>query len=72
MSVTFITTERGEKVFAVVPIRKYKKLLNKVAELEDIATYDKAVKRNMKFVELETALEEIEKSRKAKVRRTTK
>jgi hypothetical protein len=67
MSVTtFITDEKGKRLSAVVPIKKYEQLLEESEELEDIRAYDKAMRRKQEFIPLEDALKEIDKTRKKK------
>ncbi len=61
---TFVTNEKGERISAIVPIKKYEQLLNEAEELEDIKAYDKAMKRKLEFVPLEEAFKEIESNRK--------
>jgi hypothetical protein len=67
MSVTtFITDEKGKRLSAVVPIKKYEQFLEDAEELEDIRAYDKAMRRKQEFIPLEEALKELEKNRKKK------
>lgn len=63
---TFITDKKGKKISAVLPIKKYERLLEELEMLEDIKAYDKAKKRKQEFVPFETAIKEIESSRKNK------
>ena len=63
---TFIINEKGKRISAVVPIKKYEQLLQEAEELEDITAYDRALSRKMEFIPLEQALKEIEANRKKK------
>ena len=63
---TFITDDKGKRISAIVPIKKYEELLNEAEELEDIRAYDKAMRRKQEFIPLEEALKEIESNRKKK------
>ena len=59
---TFITDKKGKKISAVLPIKKYLKLLEDLEELEDIRMYD-AVKASK---EKSIPFEEFLKKHKAK------
>lgn len=65
MSTTFITNEKGERISAVVPIKKYLQWLEELEELADIRAYDKAKKRNEKPVPFRDAIQKRRKKRKA-------
>ncbi len=65
-STTFITDEKGKRISAIVPIKKYEALLLEAEELEDIKAYDKAMGRKQEFVPLELAIEKIEVIRNKK------
>ncbi len=65
-STTFITDNKGRKISAVLPIKKYEQLLEELEELEDIKAYDKAMKKKLEFVPLQQAFKEIDISRKKK------
>ena len=60
------TNDKGKRISAIVPIKKYEALLNEAEELEDIRAYDKAMRRKQEFIPLEEALKEIETSWKKK------
>ena len=67
MSVTtFITDEKGKRLSAVVPIKKYEQFLEESEELEDIRAYDKAMRRKQEFVPLDQALKELGRTSKKK------
>ena len=67
MSVTtFVTDDKGKRISAIVPIKRYQQLLNESEDLEDIKAYDKAMRRKHEFIPLEIALKELESSRKRK------
>lgn len=63
---TYITNENGKRISAVIPIKKYKHLLEESSELEDIKAFDKAMNRKQELIPLEQALKEIELLRKSK------
>jgi len=63
---TFVTNNKGKRISAIVPIKKYEQLLLEAEELEDIRAYDKAMRRKQEFVPLEDALKEIETTSKKK------
>ncbi len=48
METTFITDTKGNKLSAVLPIKKYMKLLEDAEELEDIRQYDAVKARKEK------------------------
>ncbi len=66
MSTTYITNDKGKRISAIVPIKKYEQLLSESEELEDVRAYDKAMNRKHDFLPLEDALKEIETTRKKK------
>lgn len=63
---TFITDNKGKRISAVVPIKKYQQLLEEAEELEDIRAFDKAMRQKHEFIPLEQALKNLEKTRKKK------
>ena len=63
---TFIIDEKGKRLSAIVPIKKYEQLLEESEELDDIRAYDKAMRRKQEFIPLEEALKELENNRKKK------
>jgi hypothetical protein len=63
---TFITDDKGKRLSAIVPIKKYQQLLHEAEDLEDIKAYDKAMRRKHEFIPLEQALKELDSSRKKK------
>ena len=40
MEISFITNSKGKKLSAIIPIKKYQKILSRLEELEDILLYD--------------------------------
>lgn len=50
LSTTFIIDEKGKKISAIMPIKKYEQMLKELEDLEDIRAYDKAMSRKQKFV----------------------
>ena len=63
---TFVTNDKGQRISAIVPIKKYEQLLSEAEELEDIRAYDKAMRRKQEFIPLEDALKELKTIRKKK------
>lgn len=63
---TFIVDDKGQKISAVVPIKKYQQLLHESEELEDIKAYDKAMKGKQEFIPLAEALKEVETIKRKK------
>ncbi|TPG38826.1 type II toxin-antitoxin system Phd/YefM family antitoxin [Flavobacterium pectinovorum] len=45
MKTQFLTDKKGKKTAVLLPIKQYKKLLEKLEDLEDLKLYDEA-KRN--------------------------
>jgi hypothetical protein len=63
MKEQYITDTRGRKVSVILPIRDYRKMLEKLEELEDIRAYDEAVSGNEESIPAEQAFAEIEAKR---------
>ncbi|GAB5465361.1 MAG: hypothetical protein Kapaf2KO_07970 [Candidatus Kapaibacteriales bacterium] len=63
MDTQFITNNKGKTLAAILPIKKYKEMLEALDELEDIRLYDKSNKGEQQFLEAEEAFREIEESR---------
>ena len=63
MNEQYITDTRGRKVSVILPIRDYRKMLEKLEELEDIRAYDEAVPKNEKSIPAEHVFAEIEAKR---------
>lgn len=59
----YITDEKGKKISAVLRIKDFENLLERVMELEDIRLYDKAKKDKSKSISIEDAFKEIEAKR---------
>ncbi len=65
MRTQFITDTNGKKISAIVPIKEYQKMLDRLDELACIEAYDKAkAKKNKQFIPLHKALQHVEKKRK--------
>ena len=62
METTFITDRKGNKLSAVLPIKKYMKLLEDAKELEDIRQYNAVKARKEKS----TSFNELVKEHKAR------
>ena len=65
MKTQYITDDEGEKIAVVLPIKKWRKMLEELEELDDIKTYDKIKKSKLKFTEANEAFNEIEKTRES-------
>ncbi len=61
---TFIVDDKGHKISAIVPIKKYEQLISELEELEDMKAYDNAMKKKQKYIPLEAALKEADTLRK--------
>lgn len=61
---SYVVDATGKKVAVQVPIKVYWKLLEAWEELNDIAAYDKAKKKQGKLIPFETAFRDIESARK--------
>jgi hypothetical protein len=46
----FITDKKGNKISVVIPLSKYKKILEELEELEDIRLYDAVKARKEKTI----------------------
>lgn len=64
MKTQFITNEKGERIAVILPIEEYKKLLEKLEDIEDIKLYDKLSSKKQTFEVAEEAFKEVEKLRK--------
>ncbi len=60
----YLVDERGQRVAVVLDLDEYNKLLEELAELEDIRAYDAAKASGEKPIPIEQALDEIEKKSK--------
>ena len=63
---TFITDDKGKRISAIVPIKKYEQLLRDADDADDIKAFDRAMRKKQEFIPLEQALKELESSRKKK------
>ena len=65
MRTQFITDTKGNKISAVLPIKEYEMMLDKLDELECIKAYDKAkAKKKHEFIALKDALRQAETKRR--------
>jgi hypothetical protein len=53
LQIQFIINEKGEKSAAIVPMKTYLDMLEKLDELEDIRSYDEVKNRNEPSISLE-------------------
>lgn len=60
MNEQYITDTKGRKVSVILPIRDYRKMLEKLEELEDIRAYDEAVSGCEESIPAEQVFAEIE------------
>ena len=60
----FVVDNKGRPVSAVVDIKDYRRMLEQLEELEDIAAYDRAKKAKGRTIPMAQAIAEIEKKRK--------
>lgn len=63
MKEQYITDTKGRKVSVILPIRDYRKMLDKLEELEDIRAYDEAVSGKEESIPARQAFTEIEAKR---------
>ena len=66
MSITgqIVKNKNGKSVAIQIPINQYKKLLSLAEEMEDIKSFDKAMKRKHKFIPFQQAVKELKVKRK--------
>ena len=64
MKTQFITDSSGKKISAILPIKEYEQMIEKLDELNCIKAYDKAKGKKQQFVPLNHALREVERKRK--------
>ena len=65
METTFITDTKGNKLSAVLPIKKYIKLLEDAEELEDIRLYDAVKARKEKSTSFNEFVKQHKQRKKA-------
>ncbi len=63
MKEQYITDTNGKKVSVILPIRDYRKMLEKLEELEDIKAYDGPISGCDESIPAEQAFNEIEAKR---------
>lgn len=61
MKTQFITNDSGKKLAVILPISKYRKMLEELEELDDIKAYDEAKKDKEPSIPIDEAFEMIEK-----------
>lgn len=68
MSITeqLVRDEKGNTVAMLIPVDKYRKMKEKIEELEDIRAFDKAMKRKLKFTPFQEAVKKIRSNRKSR------
>lgn len=66
MKAQFITDKKGQKVSVIIPIKKYKQILEELEELDDQRLYDEVKALNEPAVPLEKAIKKLESKRKKK------
>jgi len=68
MKTQFVTDDHGKKLAVILPIEKYKKMMEDLEELEDIKLYDDAKKGEQEFLDADEAFKQIEKNREQKIK----
>lgn len=63
MRTQYITDSNGNKVSAVLPIKEYEAILEKLDELHCLKAYDKAKSKKQHFISAAEAFKQIERSR---------
>ena len=56
-----VIDEKGRESSVILPIKDYRRLMEYIEELEDIAAYDKGRKAGGEIIPFERAIKEIEK-----------
>ena len=64
MSLQFVSDDKGNKIAVILPMEEYKRICEKLEELESIRAYDAAKASKDEVIPFEQAVEEIERSRK--------
>jgi hypothetical protein len=59
-----VVDKKGKTVAIQIPVNQYKKMLEMMEELEDIKTFDKAVKRKHHFTSFNDAVKQLKLTRK--------
>jgi hypothetical protein len=66
MKTQFITGSKGRKIAVVLPVKKYKKILEDLKELEDIRLYDQTKATKGESIPANAAFKMIDAKRKKK------
>jgi hypothetical protein len=66
MTVQVVTDAKGKKVAAIVPWKRYQKMLEELEELEDIRLYDEAKREGSESVPADEAFKQVEAKRRRK------
>lgn len=66
MKTQFITNDSGKKLAVILPMSRYKKMIEDLEDIDAIKAYDEAKKGNDPSIPIDEAFEMIEKKRKAK------
>jgi len=59
----YITNKKGKRLSIILPIREYEKMIDQLEELEDIKSYDEALKNNEDEISIREAFQKIESVR---------
>lgn len=62
----YITDNKGNKLFVVLPMKDYKKILDQLQELEDLRLYDEAMADKEPSIPIAKAFKLIEAKRRKK------
>lgn len=60
----FVVDKKGRRVGVMLSMRTYRRILDQLEELEDIAAYDEAKAHKEEVIPFDQAIKEIERSRK--------
>jgi hypothetical protein len=66
MTVQIVTDTKGNKVAAIVPWKRYRKMMEDLEELEDIRLYDEAKQQKSEPIPADKAFKMVEAKRKKK------
>jgi hypothetical protein len=66
MTVQVVTDSKGKKVAAIVPWKRYQKMLEDIEELEDIRLYDEVKAEKSEPIPAAEAFKQVEAKRKRK------
>jgi hypothetical protein len=59
-----VVNKKGKTIAIQIPVNQFKKMLEMMEELEDIKTFDKAIKRKHQFTPFNDAVKRLKATRK--------